>query len=170
MKKKLRNLISFVILSNASVSKGFAYENKIIKFFGTGYYMAYYFFNKKNASLESKRFVLKGDNELNRAVWNLMDTKGIKHMLKGLLVGMIPVKHRMKLFLKKTKRPLNLDYVKSLHDKIKSKKFSHLNDSMIDSHYLDYNKENIEDNSDGPLLKTSVGKSERTSKKFPITL
>src|SRR5690242_19929928 len=108
MKKKMRNLISFVILSNASVSKGFAYENKIIKFFGTGYYMAYYFFNKKNASLESKRFVLKGDNELNRAVWNLMDTKGIKHMLKGLLVGMIPVKFRTKLYFKKTKKQISL--------------------------------------------------------------
>jgi hypothetical protein len=161
MKKKMRNLISFVILSNASVSKGFAYENKIVKFFGTGYYMAYYFFNKKNASLESKRFVLKGDNELNRAVWNLMDTKGIKHMLKGLLVGIIPVKHRMKLYFKKTKRPLNLEYVQTLLDKLRNKKFVHLSESMNDSHYLDDNTAGNINYANGPLLKTSVNKIER---------
>jgi hypothetical protein len=163
MKKKMRGLLSFVILSNASVSKGFMYENRIIKFFGTGYYMAYYFFNKKNASLESKRFVLRGDNELNRAVWNLMDTKGIKHMLKGLLVGMIPVKHRTKLFFKKTKKTISLEYVQELLERIKNKKCGHLNDSMIDSHYLD-NRAEIGHTSDGPLLMTNVSRTDRESK------
>jgi hypothetical protein len=156
MKKKMRNLINFVIMSNASVSKGFAYENKIMKFFGTGYYMAYYFFNKKHASLESKRFILKGDNELNRAVWNLLDTKGIKHMLKGLLVGIVPVKYRNKLYFKKTKNAITLDYIQTLLDKIKHKKVAHLNDSMIETHYLDSNNEGQSTQYEGPLIKTSV--------------
>jgi hormone-sensitive lipase len=117
MKKKLQNLLDLIVLGNASISKANNFNNKYLKFFGAGYYMAYYFFNKKFASIQSKRFSVRPETELSRMVWNLLDTKGIKHGLKALLYGIQNIKFKKKLYLRKTEKQININYIKKLLEK-----------------------------------------------------
>jgi len=133
MRKRMKHLNGFIILGNASVSRGFVEQNEFFKFFKTGYYMTYFFFNKKSAYRESKKFTLKNNPELNRAVWNLLDTKGVKHALKGLLTGIYGIKFRKRLYVKKTKPQITLNYIKNLIAKINEGNMMY----NFSSHYLD---------------------------------
>jgi hormone-sensitive lipase len=118
MRKKIQKFISLIIMGNASVHKGFSFENNYMKFIGTGYYIAYFFFNRKRALLESKKFALKPQLELSRKVWHLLDTKGIKHGYKGLLYGIASIKTREKLFFKKTSKPITIEYLHDINEKL----------------------------------------------------
>ena len=162
MRKRIKNLNGFIILGNASVSRGYVEQNEFFKFFKTGYYMTYYFFNKKSAYRESKKFNLQNNPELNRAVWNLLDTKGVKHALKGFLTGIYGIKFREKLFIKKTKPTITLPYIKKLMIKINE------DNSMnnFSSHYLD----EIFHLPNGELLKTKPLLNEIDGKFFNIRL
>ena len=68
MKKKLQNVYDFVTLGNASVFKGEKFKEEFSKFFGTGWYMAYFFFNLKEAKTESKKFFINPSTEVARKV------------------------------------------------------------------------------------------------------
>lgn len=118
MRKKIQKFISLITMGNASIHKGFSFENNYLKFIGTGYYIAYFFFNRQRALLESKRFSLKPQLELSRKVWHLLDAKGIKHGYKGLLYGIASIKTREKLFFKKSFKPITLDYLYDINDKL----------------------------------------------------
>ena len=146
MKTKLQGLFDFVILGNASVSRGFTFDNNYLKFLGTGYYMAYFFFNQRKAALESKKFAIKAEFELTRRVWNLLDTRGIKHLLKGLLAGLHSIKYRKKLYVKKTKKPLTIEYIRTLIEQVqKGRTFSFQNNNKLDNsdHYLNISTSSI---------------------------
>jgi hormone-sensitive lipase len=165
MRKKIQNLTSFVTLGNASIYKGFSFENKYMKYIGTGYYMAYFFFNRKRAHLDSKKFSLKPEFELSRKVWNLLDTKGIKHGYKGLLVGISSVKTREKLYVKKMAKPITLEYIKEINTMLENgkKKFGA---SVIDEINCSMNTGN---NFQGEILEKSV-KAERKNNYVKIKL
>ena len=64
----MQKVFDFVLLGNASVSKGFNFNDNYLKVLGTGWYMAYFFFNQKNANLESKRFFIKPSSDVARKV------------------------------------------------------------------------------------------------------
>jgi hypothetical protein len=145
MKEKLNKLFNFIMLANSSVSRGYTFsQNNYLKFLGTGYYMAYFFFNKKKAKIESKKFAIKAEFELCRQVWNLMDTRVLKHALKGLLAGIASIKYRKKLFFKKESKEITMDYIRSVIDSFKKgNNDNNINKNMIkknelDSHYTDH--------------------------------
>ena len=73
MEKKLSNVFNFVILGNASVAKGFEFNEKFFKVLRTGWFMTYFFFDKKKAQLENKKFFLKPNDEVARAVTILLN-------------------------------------------------------------------------------------------------
>lgn len=68
MEKKLKNVFDFVILGNASVSKGDLFSQKFSKVLGTGWYMAYFFFNHEQAKLQSKKFFINPSVDVARKV------------------------------------------------------------------------------------------------------
>lgn len=77
MEKKLQNLFNYVILGNASVSKGDTFKQNYSKFIGTGWYMAYFFFNQKEAKTQSKKFFINPSAEIARKVYINLTRFGI---------------------------------------------------------------------------------------------
>ncbi len=143
----------------ASVNRGFVEKNRFFKFIKTGMFMTYFFFNDKNAKTESKKFCLKNDPTLNRAVWNLLDTKGVKHALKGYLAGIRGVKFRKRLYVKKKYPTITIEYLKNLRNKIKVGNVYGDNNDDLTSHYLDDEEKSIK----GDNLRTSIKKNEEDS-------
>jgi len=120
MKKKLTNLFETVSIGNASIIEGNNINNEIFKFIGTGYFFAFYFFNKKQAVKDTKKSFLNSNFDLSRKVWNLLDTKVIKSGYKGVLGTISNIKFRKKLFLKKTEKRINLQDLKKYNEDINS--------------------------------------------------
>src|SRR5690606_23911426 len=60
IKKKLQQVFNMVILGNASMSKGHdVFKNhNYLQMLGSGWYFAYFFFNKKQASIQSIKFAI----------------------------------------------------------------------------------------------------------------
>lgn len=95
----MKNVYNNVIIANASVSKGFEMGNSYFRNLVIGYYMAYFFFNKKKAIQQSKIFFINPNAEAARRVWNLLDTKVIQTLFK---MSLPKIKYRKILFLKRT--------------------------------------------------------------------
>ena len=110
MKKKIQQLFEFVSIGNASISEGYQINNEILKLLGTGYFFAFYFFNKKQAVKDTKKSFLTSNFDLSRKVWNLLDTKVIKSGYKGVLTAISNIKFRKKLFLKRTEKVIAVSY------------------------------------------------------------
>jgi len=119
MKKKLQKLFEFVSIGNASITTGHQINNDILKFIGTGFYFAFYFFNKNQAVKDTKKSFLNSNFDLSRKVWNLLDTKVIKSGYNGVLFAISNIKFRKKLYLKKTEKRIDLEYVRKLNEEIK---------------------------------------------------
>lgn len=119
MRKKIQNLFEFVSIGNASITTGHQINNDILKFVGTGFYFAFYFFNKKQAVKDTKKSFLTSNFDLSRKVWNLLDTKVIKTGYNGVLTAISNIKYRNKFYLKKTEKIVDLEYVKRLNNEIK---------------------------------------------------
>jgi hypothetical protein len=66
MEKKLDKVFEFVILGNASVSKGDSFKENFSKVLGTGWYMAYFFFNSKEAKIQTKKFFINPSTDIAR--------------------------------------------------------------------------------------------------------
>jgi hormone-sensitive lipase len=124
LKPKLQKLFDFVVLGYASVFKGDTYDNKYMKFMLTGYFMTYFFFNRKRAMMESKRFSLRPKFETSRMVWNLWDTHVIKHALKGILAGICSIRYRKKMYLKRSSKEITSLYVDEIISRYNSKNFN----------------------------------------------
>jgi hypothetical protein len=118
LKKKLQNVYDMVILGNASMSKGHnEFSGKFSKILGTGWYFAYFFFNKKQANIQSIKFAINPDYEVAQKIWNMLDTKGIKSLLKITLPG---VKYSKKWYLRRTEQPITLERITKLIEKANS--------------------------------------------------
>jgi len=120
MKKKLQKLFEVVSIGNASITTSNKIDNEILKFIGTGFYFAFYFFNKKQAMTDTKKSFLTSNFDLSRKVWNLLDTKVIKSGYNGVLFAIANIKFRKKLYLKKTEKTIDLEYLKKINEEIKS--------------------------------------------------
>lgn len=120
MKKKLQKLFEFVSIGNASITTGHQINNEILKFIGTGFYFAFYFFNKNQAVKDTKKSFLNSNFDLSRKVWNLLDTKVIKSGYNGVLFAVSNIKYRKKLYLKKTEKTIDLEYIRKLNEEIQS--------------------------------------------------
>jgi len=124
-----------VILGNASVSKGFTgFSATPMKIIGTGWYMAYYFFNKKRAKTQSLKFSINPDLEINKTIWNLMDTKGIKSLLK---LTMPSIKFRNNYYFRKTVKTIDFEMLDALIEKSDKEDFNYkIMCEMMDKRYL----------------------------------
>jgi hypothetical protein len=138
MKKKLSKLFENVSIGNASIFEGENYNNQIFKFFGTGYFLAFYFFNKKQAVKDTKKSFLYSNFELSRKFWNLLDTKIIKSGYKGVLGTISNIKFRRKLFLKKTEKRIDLKILKKYNDDINSGIIYEQEEINIESSHLNF--------------------------------
>jgi len=116
--KKLEKVFSMITVGMASVSKGFKNKknslvNKIVQ---TGIYMPYFFLFRKNADIQTQKFAINPDFDVALLIWNIMDTKYVKNIIK---VTMPNIKHSKKYFLQKEKEELTPqllmdDYMKFL--------------------------------------------------------
>lgn len=102
-------------VSNAAVYTGFKFREKFFKVLGTGYFLAYFFFNTKHAEIQSKRFSVNPKFEIAHRVWNLLDTAGIKHLYSTSLPK---IKFRKKLFIRKEQVEINNEYISILMEKM----------------------------------------------------
>jgi hormone-sensitive lipase len=134
----------------------------------TGYFMTYFFFNRKRAMMESKRFSLRPKFETSRAVWNLLDTNVIKHALKGILAGICSIKYRKKLYIKREYKEITSQYVDEMisrnctKSKASDKNFTSksVNKSIIDHYSIDI--ENFDTNiSPGETLAQKLEKENK---------
>ncbi len=119
MKKKLQKLFEVVSVGNASITTGNQINNEILKYIGTGFFFAFYFFNKKEAVKDTKKSFLTSNFDLSRKVWNLLDTKVIKSGYNGYLTAITYIKYRKKLYLKKTEKTIDLKYLIKINEEIK---------------------------------------------------
>ena len=120
MRKKLQKLFDFVSIGNASIATSHQIDNDVLKFIGTGFYFAFYFFNKNQAVKDTKKSFLNSNFDLSRKVWNLLDTTVIKTGYNGVLSAISNIKYRKKLYLKKTEKTIDIDYIKKLNEDIKN--------------------------------------------------
>ena len=112
LNKKINNLLEFVTIGNASVSKGFkGFTGIPMRVVSIGWYMIYYYFNKKGANLQSMKFSINPDLDIMKTIWNLMDKKGINSLLK---VALPSIKYRKNLYLLKTSQTLNFEILDNL--------------------------------------------------------
>lgn len=118
IKKKLQHVFNMVILGNASLSKGFdAFKSNYLQIIGSGWYFAYFFFNKKQASIQSLKFSINPNFEVANKIWNMLDAGGVREILK---LTMPSVKFSHKWYLKRTEPEINLEIIKSLIYKIET--------------------------------------------------
>ncbi len=161
IKKKLQSLFDLICVSNAAVSSGYKYNSNYLKILGTGYFMAYYFFNSKRANLEVKKSSFNPKFEVAQRVWNLLDTNVIKQVYTKSLPG---VAYRKRLFFKRQSPEITLQLISNLIDNIRSKGFSVVNENIINTHYNDENMltiNNVEE--EGDLFKAFVDNEESKS-------
>ena len=114
LKKKLQQVFDMIILGNASVSKGHnQFDSKYLKILGSGWYMAYFFFNKKQASIQSIKFSINPNFDVAHKIWNMLDSKGIKDLLKLTLPR---IKYSKRWYLKKTEEEITFEKIKNLNE------------------------------------------------------
>ena len=117
VKKQLQKVFDMVNLGYAGVSKGFSeFNSEIMKKASAGFYMMYYFFNRKKALTQSKIFLMKPDTTISQTIWNMMDTKGIKQMVK---IAFPSIKYNKKFFLRRIRPELTLQEILQLTEKAK---------------------------------------------------
>ncbi len=112
--KKLEKVFSLITVGMASVSKGFKNKNNSLfnKVIQTGIYMPYFFFFKKNAEIQFQKFAINPDFEVALIIWNLMDCKYIKNLIK---ITMPNIKHSKKYYLKKEQEELTIDHLQEIY-------------------------------------------------------
>lgn len=121
VKKMLQKLVDFVNIGYASVSRGYG-ENKndLVKKASTGFYMAYYFFNKRKAQSQSYKFLINPDTVVSQTIWNMMDAKGFKQAIKLVIPG---ITYSKKWWVKKLTPEMKLEDIISLSNSIKKEDF-----------------------------------------------
>lgn len=151
-------------MSNAALSSGYKYRQDYLNVLGTGFFMAFYFFNSKGAQIEVKKFALNPDHKVALKMWNFLDTKGIKQLYTTSLPS---VSFRKKIYLLKKEKEINLDLIKDLIISIKSNKINSYVDPL--SEFSFNSQMQIRDiNETKSLFKTQIKKDEINGKKFKL--
>ncbi len=172
VKKQLQKVFDVVNLGYASVSKSFSeYNNDIMRTATTGFYMAYYFFNKKKAQTQSKKFLMNPDSTVSQTIWNMMDSKGIKQAIKLALPS---IKYNKKFFVKRTEPIITLEEIIKLAEQAKtfnpSTEIPHLENTEIDTTHslllVDKVKTDEEPNYDVLIKETNKESDNRTDDNY----
>lgn len=130
VKKKLQQVFNAIILGNSSVSKGYGeFNSNYLKVLGTGWYMAYFFFNKKKANIQNIKFSINPNFKVAQKIWTILDAKGIKSLLKITLPG---VGFSKKYYIKRTEDELTMEELSILIDLSLSKEKLNNRDSNIE--------------------------------------
>ncbi len=95
-------------MANAAVSKGNQITDRFLRGLGIAWYLTFYFFNQRMASLQCKEFFISPKAEVARKVWNLVETKPILFLSKLTLQ---PIHFRRKLYLKRTDPEITLELI-----------------------------------------------------------
>jgi hypothetical protein len=140
IKKSIKKILDLVQTEYASVSKTCnEHEAKSIRTVVSGFYMVYFYIFKKKASSESKKFSLDPDTKITLIIWNLMDTKGIKEILR---IAYPNIKYIKKYLFKRTEPLITLNIINQLTENIK--KFKEYNyipyNNVINFPYKDFDK------------------------------
>jgi len=108
LNKMLDKVFSIITVGMASVSKGFKNKNKSMfnKIVQTGFYMPYFFCFRKNADIQTQKFAINPDFEVAFMIWNMMDCKYIKNIIK---LTMPSIKHSKKCYLGREKEELTIN-------------------------------------------------------------
>ena len=121
VKAMLKKITDVVNLGYAAVSKGYGENsNSLAKKASTGFYMAYYFFNKKKAQTQSYKFLINPDSVVSQTIWNMMDAKGFKQAIKIILPH---IAYSKKWWVKRVSNEMTLNDVINLTNQIKQKDF-----------------------------------------------
>ena len=131
MRKKLETLFNVVYIGNASLSTANNITNDILKFIGTGFCFAFYFLNPKKAIQETKKSFINTKFDLSIKVWNLLDTRVIKSGYNGVLFAIANISFRKKLFLLKTEKQIDVQYLQRSNEEIKDGKYDRRNQQKI---------------------------------------
>ena len=147
-------------VSNAAISTGLKYNSKYLKILGTGYFMAYYFFNSRHADREVKKFSINPKFEIAQTMWNLLDYSGIKTLYRGSLTS---IKYRKKMYLKRNEKQITLEYLSELLANRGNKKLDVVN-SLLQSQYQVHTESSLIRSSGEGVFKSKVSKDEEKSK------
>ena len=161
IKKKMKNLFDMLEVGNAAVSTGFKYESNYLKILGTGYFLAYYFFNSKHANIEVKKFSINPKFEVAHRMWNLLDTTGIKQLYRQSLIN---IKYRKKLYVKRNMKKITKEYIAELLDDRKNKKHEVMNNLLQSHYYSDQEINGCKESVGSSVFKEKISKEEEKGK------
>jgi len=115
------------MVSNAALSSGYKYKVEYLKVLGIGFFLAFYFFNSKGAQIQVKKFSLNPDHEVAIKMWNFLDTK----LIKNIYTTSLPrVSFRKNLYLLKTEKQINKEFLSILINRVKNNKIDNFHDKM----------------------------------------
>jgi len=105
-----------------------------MKILGTGWYMTYYFFNKKGAKLQSMKSFINPDLEITKLIWSLMDAKGIDNIIKLTIPS---IKYSENIYLLKTVKAINFKFLDKMIEKSENPDFKFNKEcSLLEESYL----------------------------------
>lgn len=142
MRAKIQKIFDMIILGSAFVSKGHEIEEGLLRTLGTGMYMTHFFFSKKDAKRQAKKFNTEPKLEVAKQVWSLLDNKGIR---LGLKLTLTSIPYRQKFFFRRIKKPITYEYLQGLTLKLHNSSAlnDHLNSYENNHDYIDPGKEDI---------------------------
>jgi len=162
MNKRIKSFHDLVYVSNAALSSGYRYHQDYLNVIGTGFFMAFYFFNSKGAQIQVKKFSLNPDHKIALKMWNILDTD----LVKQLYTTSLPrVTFRKKLYLLKQEKEINKDLLADMIEGIKTNKIDSLFDPMLE--FSKITEREISDQKvSKSLFKTAITKSDIDGKKI----
>lgn len=114
---QLQSVYGIARLGYASVSKAFSeWNDGLMRNLGTGIYMIYYFFNKKQTNIQGTKYLMRTKGVISQKIWNFLDVFPVNHMYKLLLPNIAYSKF---FYFKRIKQPITYDYIMKLSKQIK---------------------------------------------------
>ena len=171
LKDSLKKVFDMVTMSYASFSKSMdKNEGKGMNIVTISTYYTYFFFNKKKAKVQSKKFLMSPDTKITLTIWNLLDSPSIKNMVK---IALPSIKFVDKFFIKRIEPEITIDIIKQLTTLIKTfnpkdknitnqidKIFNSNQDSNNENKEKEKEKKSIEENFSELILLEDIIKSQ----------
>ena len=118
LKDSLKKVFDMVTMSYASFSKLMdKNEGKGMNIVSISTYYTYFFFNKKKAKVQSKKFLMSPNTKIALTIWNLLDSPSIKNMVK---IALPSIKFVDKFFIKRLEPEITIDKINQLTNFIKT--------------------------------------------------
>ena len=111
LKKSLKKVFDMVTMGYASFSKSMNHDNNLINLVSSGAYFTYFFFHRKKALIQSKKFFMSPDTKITLTLWNLLDSKPVKKMVK---IALPSIKFVQSFVMKRTEPEIKLETILNL--------------------------------------------------------